>query len=172
MGNMDKHIYLIGFMGVGKTSTSRELVRLLGVEEVEMDARIVAENGMSINDMFALFGEEYFRDRETDMIAKIASEAPAVVSCGGGAVLRPTNVELMKKSGVIVLLTAEPQTVFGRVKDATDRPILNGHMNVDYIAGLMEKRRAIYESVCDVRIATDGKTPRQVASEIVPLCSQ
>lgn len=169
---MDQHIYLIGFMGVGKTSTSRELVRLLGAEEVEMDARIVEENGMSINEMFAQYGEEYFRDRETETIAKIAGEAPAVVSCGGGAVLRPQNVELMKKSGVIVLLTAKPQTVLDRVKDATDRPILNGHMNVEYIAGLMEKRREAYESVCDVRIATDGKTPCQVAREIVPLCSR
>ena len=169
---MDQHIYLIGFMGVGKTSTSRELVRLLGAKEVEMDARIVEENGMSINEMFAQYGEDYFRDRETETIAKIAGESPAVVSCGGGAVLRPQNVELMKKSGVIVLLTAEPQTVLDRVKDATDRPILNGHMNVEYIAGLMEKRREAYESVCDVRIATDGKTPCQVAREIVPLCSQ
>ncbi len=166
---MEKHIYLIGFMGSGKSTVSRKLKKLIQVKEIDMDAEIVRENNMSINDMFARFGEEYFRDRETEILQKIADSAPAVVSCGGGTVLRQENVDIMKKSGAIVLLTATPETTFLRVRNSKDRPILNGHMNVEYIASLMEKRRAVYEAACDIRIATDDKNPEQIAEEILSM---
>lgn len=166
---MEKHIYLIGFMGSGKSTISRKLKKLMQVKELDMDAEIVSENGMSINDMFARFGEDYFRDKETEMLRKIADSAPAVVSCGGGTVLRQENVDIMKKSGVIVLLTASPETIYLRVRNSKDRPILNGHMNVEYIASLMEKRRAVYEAACDIRVATDDKNPDQIAKEILAL---
>lgn len=164
---MKKHIYLIGFMGTGKSTISRKLKALVNAEELDMDAEIVRENHMSINDMFARFGEPYFRDKETEMLQKIASKSPAIVSCGGGTVLRQENVEIMKKSGTIVLLTATPETVYKRVRHSKDRPILNGNMNVDYIASLMEKRRAAYEAACDIRVVTDNKRPENIAEEIL-----
>lgn len=164
---MKKHIYLIGFMGTGKTTVSRRLKKMLHAEELDMDAEIVRENEMTINDMFEKYGESYFRDKETQMLQKIASLKPAVVSCGGGTVLRQENVDIMKKSGTIVLLTADPETIYLRVRNSKDRPILNGHMNVDYIASLMEKRREIYEKACDIRVTTDNKTPEQIAREII-----
>lgn len=74
---------------------------------------------------------------------------------------------MMKESGRIVLLTATPETVYQRVKNSTDRPLLNGHMNVEYIASLMEKRRALYAGACDISVSTDGKTPEQIAMEIL-----
>lgn len=163
---MNRHIYLIGFMGTGKSTVSRRLKKKMNVKELETDAEIVRENGMTINEMFEKYGESYFRDKETQMLEKIADCPPAVVSCGGGTVLRQENVDIMKKSGVIVLLTATPQTVYLRVRNSKDRPILNGHMNVEYIESLMEKRRAVYEAACDVRVATDDKTPDQIAEEI------
>ena len=73
----------------------------------------------------------------------------------------------MKKSGRIVLLKASPETIFERVKNSTDRPILNGHMNVEYIAELMEKRRVLYEEAADITIQTDGKTREQICEEII-----
>ncbi|MCD8149588.1 MAG: shikimate kinase [Clostridiales bacterium] len=164
---MKKHIFLIGFMGVGKSTVSRSLKRLMRAEEIDMDAAIVRKCGMSISEMFEKFGEPYFRDQETEMIRQIAVHNPAVVSCGGGCVLRDENVSLMKESGTIVLLTATPETIYGRVKNSKSRPILNGHMDVDYIAGLMEKRRPAYEGACDFKIATDGKRPDRIAREIL-----
>jgi shikimate kinase len=163
---MNQHIYLIGFMGTGKSTVSRHLKSLTGAKELDMDREIVRENDMSISDMFEQYGEEYFRDKETQMVQKIAAMEPAIVSCGGGAVLRAENVKMMKESGKIVLLTATPQTVYLRVRHSKDRPILNGHMNVEYIEELMEKRRAVYEKACDLRVATDEKTPEQIAREI------
>lgn len=161
------HIYMIGFMGVGKTTVSRKLREITGMKEIDMDAEIVKKNGMSINDMFEKYGEAYFRDRESEMVKEIAEMKPAIVSCGGGCVLRPENVEAMKASGRIVLLTATPETVLSRVRHSSDRPILKGNMNTEFIAGLMEKRRAVYEAACDVAVVTDGKTPQKIAEEIV-----
>lgn len=169
---MKQHIYLIGFMGTGKTTISHKLQEMTGAKEVDMDAWIVEKNDMTINDMFDKFGETYFRDRETDAVREIAGTAPAIVSCGGGAVLRQENTQMMKNGGRIVLLTATPETVYERVKNSTDRPLLNGHMNVEYIASMMEKRRELYAGACDISVATDGKTPSQIAEEILKTTSE
>ena len=166
---MKQHIYLIGFMGTGKTTISHKLQQLTQAEEIDMDVWIVEKNGMSINDMFEKYGETYFRDRETDAVREIAGYAPAIVSCGGGAVLRDKNTQMMKESGRIVLLTATPETVYERVKNSTDRPLLNGNMNVEHIASLMEKRRELYANACDIKVATDGKTPDEIAEEILKI---
>ncbi len=162
MGNL----YLIGFMGAGKSTVARELGRVMGVPVVEMDKRIEAEQGMPITDIFEKYGEEHFRDLETELLKTLAGEGSCVVSCGGGSVLRDENAAIMKGSGRIVLLEASPETIYERVKDSKDRPILNGHMNVEYISGLMEKRRGRYESVADVRVSTDSKRVSQIAREI------
>lgn len=167
---MNQHIFLIGFMGTGKSTVSRKLKDMLQAREIDMDHAIVRENGMSIPGMFEKYGEEYFRDKETEMLRKLSGESPAIISCGGGTVLRPENVEIMKACGQIVLLTATPQTVFARVRHGKERPVLNGHMNVEYIAQLMKKRRSAYESACDVRVSTDNKTPEAIAEEILELC--
>ena len=164
---MKQHIYLIGFMGTGKTTISHKLRELTGAKEIDMDAWIVEKNALSINEMFEKYGETYFRDRETDAVCEIAKSTPAIVSCGGGAVLRQENTQMMKESGRIVLLTATPETVYQRVKNSTDRPLLNGHMNVEYMASLMEKRRALDAGACDISVSTDGKTPEQIAMEIL-----
>ena len=86
--------------------------------------------------------------------------------------MKEENVRLMKESGKIVLLTAEPETIYERVKDSTERPVLNGNMNVGYIEELMEKRRPKYEAAADVTIATDGKTSEEICEEILVICGK
>ncbi len=160
------HIFLIGFMGVGKTTVSDCLHAVTGLEEIDLDEAIERENGMTVAEIFDRFGESYFREKETAMLQKIARQEPSVVSCGGGCVLREENVSILKQSGVTVLLTAEPETIYGRIKDGTDRPLLNGHMDVAYISELMERRRESYEAAADTCIRTDGRTPEEIAGEI------
>ena len=167
MSKIDYNIFLIGFMGAGKSTIARSLVQKRNFPLIEMDERIVKEQGMPISEIFDRYGEEHFRDIESELVKTIGTLEPSVVSCGGGTVLRPENVENMKKSGKIVFLTATPQTIYERVKNSSDRPILNGHMNVPYIAELMEKRRPVYEGAAELTISTDGKSREEIADEII-----
>ena len=164
---IEQNIFLIGFMGAGKSTIAKVLQRELGMELVEMDERIVKEQGMSKNDIFAQKGEDGFRDIESQLVIDIGKNKKSIVSCGGGVVVRPQNVENMKKSGKIVFLTATPETILERVKNGKDRPLLNGHMNVEYISELMEKRRQMYEDAADVKVSTDGKTVGEICTEII-----
>lgn len=167
MSRIDFNIMLIGFMGTGKSTIADKLKEKLQVEQIEMDALIAKEAGMSISEIFETYGEDHFRDLETAMLRKFQEKKPVVVSCGGGVVLREENIEIMKGQGSIVLLTASPQTIYERVKNSTDRPVLNGNMNVEYISSLMEKRRARYEAAADITVATDKKTVEEICQEIL-----
>lgn len=161
------NIFLIGFMGVGKSTIAKILAKELQMELVEMDETIEAESGMSINAIFEQYGEQHFRNLESALVERIAQKGGAVVSCGGGAVLREQNVQRMKESGEIIFLSATPETIYERVKHSTKRPLLNGNMNVEYIASLMERRREVYEGAADTVISTDGKYKSQIVDEIV-----
>lgn len=165
-----KNIMLIGFMGAGKTTVSRELSKLTGRQEVDMDAYIVQKEGRSINDIFAQNGEEYFRNIETKYLKEIQKSSGVIVSCGGGSVLKDENVSIMKENGVIVLLTATPETTLSRVQNSKDRPILNGNMNLDFITELMNKRKDRYLSVADVIVKTDDRSVKAIAEEILVKC--
>lgn len=94
---LKEHIFLIGFMGVGKTSTSRQLSRKLGVREVDTDAMIVEMEKRSIAKIFEESGEPYFRSVETGTLDTLANQKPCIVSCGGGMAMREENVAKMKK---------------------------------------------------------------------------
>ncbi len=164
-----KHIFLIGFMGSGKSTVSEALREKTGAEVIDTDARIVENEGMAINEIFAQKGEAYFRDLETSLLETLAKEAPQIVSCGGGMILREGNVALMKASGVIVLLSATPETILERVKDNDDRPLLRGHMNIPDITELMEARKPRYLAAADKTVTVDGKAPSAIAEEILAL---
>jgi shikimate kinase len=164
---MNRHIFLIGFMGTGKSTVARVLAQLTGAEVCEMDEQIEADHGMSIKEIFSRYGESRFRELETELCRRFAKLPPSVVSCGGGVVTRPENVALLKDSGIVILLKAKPETVYERVKDSDARPILNGQMRVDAINDLMEQRRAAYESACDLAVDTDGKSPEEIARVIL-----
>ena len=116
MNRLKEHIFMIGFMGVGKTSTSRILSKKLGVKENDTDAMIVKQEKKSIAEIFADEGEEYFRKTETGIIDKLAELEPCIISCGGGMAMREVNVKKMKKIGKVVLLTATPETIYSHVK--------------------------------------------------------
>lgn len=163
----DYNIVLIGFMGAGKSTVSDYLSTVFAMNIVEMDQVIEEREGMSITDIFSTYGEEYFREKETELLIELQNKKNVVISCGGGTALRSRNVQEMRRNGRVVLLTASPQTVYERVKDNEDRPVLKGNKNVDYIAELMEKRREKYETAADVVIETDHKTVFQICEELI-----
>ena len=160
------NIFLIGFMGAGKSTISDYLKNALAMDVVEMDQCIVERQGMSISDIFETYGEEYFRELETNLLIEMQSQSNVVVSCGG-VPMRERNVVEMKKNGRVVLLTAKPETILERVKDNHDRPLLENNKTVPFIADLMEKRRAKYEAAADIVIQTDGKSELEICEELI-----
>lgn len=161
------NLFLIGFMGAGKSSVSAGLGRMLGREVVEMDERIAAQEGMSIPEIFAQKGEPYFRACETALLKSFAQGAPRIVSCGGGVPLREENVAAMRESGTVVLLTASPEVILERVKDSDERPLLQGHKDVPYIAALMEQRRPRYEAAADITVDTSRLNIEEVCRQVL-----
>lgn len=166
MGKTD-NIFLIGFMGCGKSTVASKLNQMYGMHVVEMDQEISNRQKMSIPDIFEQYGEEYFRDLESALVKEITTSSEQVVSCGGGVVLRENNVIEMKKNGHIVLLTAKPKNVLKRVEKNDDRPILKGRKTVKDIAELMGARREKYEEAADIVVATDDKSISTICEEIM-----
>ncbi|MCR4672875.1 MAG: shikimate kinase [Lachnospiraceae bacterium] len=169
---INKHIFLIGFMGCGKTSVSRELSAQTGINAFDTDELIAESEQMSISEIFRVKGEPYFREKETGLLASMKGQEPLIVSCGGGIALAPRNRELMHESGVTVLLTAEPETILERLKDDDSRPLLAGRKNVPHISSLIDARRPAYEEAADIIIKTDGISPSEISREITELISQ
>ena len=154
------NIVLTGFMATGKTEISKAISEISKYNLVDTDDMIVEQEGITINEIFDKCGEEYFRKTETGIIDKLAELEPCIVSCGGGMAMREVNVEKMKKIGKVVLLTATPETIYSHVKDSTNRPLLNGNMNIllysdniqlialfhAHIRHLEEKKSPMYEA--------------------------
>ena len=163
----DINIVLIGFMGVGKSTVSEYLGKRYSMKTVEMDQIIEERKKMSIPDIFKTYGEEYFRDLETELLKELQSERNVVISCGGGTALRECNVAEMKKNGRVVLLTASPKLIYSRVKDIDDRPVLYGRKTVEGISELMEERREKYEAAADIVIQTDNKSVSTICKELM-----
>ena len=163
------NLFLIGFMGSGKSTIAAELSRMLHRPVLEMDEEIEKREGMSIPAIFSEHGEAYFRQLETDLLKETSALGGFLVSCGGGAAMREENVREMKKSGIIVLLTALPETILERVADDENRPLLKGRKNTADIEALIEKRRPAYEAAANYQVATDQKTSAQIAGEILEI---
>ena len=161
------NIFLIGFMGTGKSTVAKALKERTGAEIIEMDQLIAQRENQSIPRIFEKKGEAYFRNLETELLMELQSGEKNIVSCGGGVPMREKNVLEMKKSGKVVLLTALPETVLERVKDNHDRPLLQNRKSVEGIRELMEQRREKYEAAADVMVATDGKSAETIAREIL-----
>lgn len=160
-------LFLIGFMGAGKTSVAAALGEALEREVLEMDQYIVRHEGMSIPEIFNRKGEDYFRQCETKLLRSMAEWEPLVVSCGGGVAMRQENVEAMGACGTVILLQARPEVILERVRDDHNRPLLEGHKDVPYISALMEQRRPKYEAAADFTVDTSELSIPQVRDEIL-----
>lgn len=162
----DDNIYLVGFMGCGKSAVARELGLKTGLCVIDTDERIVMREGREISEIFADGGESAFRDIETDVLAEISKKGGNIISCGGGIVIRDENITAMKRSGIVILLTAEPETIYGRICNDDKRPLLNNDMSVKHISDMLENRRNFYEKAADITIKTDSMNVDEIAAEV------
>ena len=163
------NIILEGFMGSGKSTVSEILSDKLDLELIDTDEAIEEAEGRKISDIFAQDGEEAFRDMETGLVEMMVSDhmRETVISLGGGLPVREKNRELLKKVGKVVYLRTAPETVYDRLKGDDTRPLLKSEDPLARIKELQDKRGKIYEEAADIIVDTDGKTPVQVAEEII-----
>ena len=164
-----KNVVLIGFMGTGKTSTGRILANKLGYAFTDLDQKIEAEAKMSIKDMFARYGEAYFRDKEKDMVCRMAAKFNLVISTGGGTVKNPENMTELRKHGTIICLTADVDTILERTGRRGKRPVLDQADQGDRrvaVSRLMEERQELYAHA-DHMVDTSKLSPMQVTEDIL-----
>ena len=163
------NIILEGFMGSGKTTVSELLSEKLDLELIDTDEAISEAEGCTISEIFDVQGEQAFRDMETELIKMLVDEhvRETVISLGGGLPVRAENRELLKKCGKVVYLRTSPEEVYNRIKDDTSRPLLRGDDPLSKIKKMQEDRGGFYEEAADIIIDTDGKTPKEIVSEII-----
>ena len=154
------NIFIIGFMGAGKTTLARSLARRCKCESIDVDFYIERLVGMKIKDMFEEYGEELFRKTETEALSTIASfKNYRFVSCGGGIVEKPENISIMHKNGIIMHLYSDAKMSAARISNKASRPLFN---DIDSASSLFDRRKPLYESAADVTINTSNRQSTKV----------
>lgn len=166
-GGGGRPIVLIGFMATGKSTVGRLLAQRLGRRFLDLDQLIEETAGMKIADIFRRAGEPAFRQAESAALDRALDLPDTVLATGGGAACRDDNLAAMLGRGDVVALSASPAEVLRRTGGASGRPLLDGADDPLGVATrLLEQREAFYARA-HVRIDTVGKTPEQVAEEIL-----
>lgn len=165
---MKKNIVLIGLMGSGKTTLGRHIAAKSGMEFVDTDELIIQKAGKPISKIFEDEGELFFRDLESEAVKEASEKTGAVISTGGGAVLREENIENLKKTGVLFYLKASPEALYERVKDDDSRPLLRGDDPVGILRRILIARSSYYGQA-DFTINTGQLSPEQASDKIIEI---
>ena len=163
-----KNIVITGFMGTGKTETGLKLSQKLNCPFIDIDLMVEKMEKTKIADIFREKGEDYFRRLETAAIKTALQKEGQVISTGGGALLKEENRTLLQKAGAFICLSASPEEIFRRVGSVHGRPLLEGDAPLHKIRTILAERQKIYEQV-PYHVKTDGKSPEEVADEIVDM---
>ena len=150
-----KNIVLIGFMGTGKTTIGKIASERLGLDFVDTDDLIVDQAGEPIPNIFERVGEEGFRVIETDVLRGLAGRDGMIIATGGGIVTRPDNLPLLCDLGFVVWLSAKVETIFERVSQNRDRPLLYTDDPLQTITDMLGEREALYRGAADLTVETD-----------------
>jgi shikimate kinase len=162
------NIVLIGYRGTGKSTVGKMLAARLGREVISTDVEIVKRSKQSIPEIVAQQGWESFRDVESAVCRDLAGRDQLVIDTGGGAVLRPQNVEVLKRNGKLIWLTATVETIAARIGGDTQRPSLTGTKSfVEEIAEVLHDRTPKYQAAADYVIQTDDRSIPQVVEAIL-----
>ncbi|MCP8900738.1 shikimate kinase [Gilvimarinus xylanilyticus] len=163
----NQHVFLVGPMGVGKSTIGRLLAAELNLPFVDTDRLIEARTGADIPWIFDMEGEHGFRDRESAVLQELCEGEVAVIATGGGMVTREKNCKLMRDSGFVCFLSASVDQLVERTSRDRKRPLLQVDDPRQKIIDILTERAPLYRSVANVEVNTDRFNPKAVVQEIV-----
>jgi shikimate kinase len=162
-----ENISLIGFMGSGKSTVGRILADKVGFLYIDLDRIIELEKGISISDIFKEYGEKYFRDLESEVIKKVYKNKNCIFACGGGAVEKKKNMEIIRRNSRVAYLDVSPEVSLRRLEHVKDRPIIEVENREDTIRKLIKRRDALYRKYAHIVIDNNGDDPYKTAEAII-----
>ena len=162
-----KRLFIVGPMGVGKTTVGKLLASELGLRFLDSDREIEKRTGTNISWIFDVEGEKGFRDREQQVLEELANEDNVVIATGGGSVLRERNRENLKTRGLVIYLNADLALLVKRTKDETKRPLLKGKDPKKVLEKILRERRSLYKEVSDIEINVAEKSSKNTVVKIM-----
>jgi len=158
--------FLIGPMGVGKSTIGRTLARELKMDFIDSDYELEQRTGATVSLIFDIEGEEGFRRREAQIVQELAERSNVVMATGGGSIIDEENRKALRKNGTVVYLSATVDTQIARVRNTRNRPMLQDGDPREILEGLNIERDPVYREEADFIFATDDRSPANVAREI------
>jgi shikimate kinase len=168
---MDTNLYLVGFMGTGKSTVGRLVARQMGFQFVDSDHEIERRQGRPVSQIFAEQGEAAFRALERDFITQGHPAKRCVVSCGGGLIVPPGMLELLRSRGVVVCMHAPIETILQRTMHATHRPLLAVENPEQRLRELYAQRESLYRRA-GTMVLTDKRPMREIAAHVLRIYRQ
>jgi shikimate kinase len=162
-----KSIVLIGMMGAGKSSVGRCLQRRIGLACFDTDEIVTKKFGLSVPEIFSSYGEDRFRQMETEVLTELSPSESAIIVTGGGIVLREENIDLIKRLGTVVWLAAAADTLFERASRRGNRPLLQTENPRKALSEMLRVRAPLYTKAADIRVDTTTLTHEEVADAIL-----
>lgn len=161
-----RNLALIGFMGTGKSSVGRLVASMLHFQFVDTDELIEQRAGKSISEMFAEAGEPAFREVERQVVSTLGQHQRTVIATGGGLAANAANLANLKQHALVVCLWASPETIWGRVRTQTHRPLLQNADPLGKVRQLLAEREAFYKQA-DVLVSSEMRAVKEVAQQVV-----
>ncbi|MHA7840371.1 MAG: shikimate kinase AroK [Gammaproteobacteria bacterium] len=162
-----QNLFLVGPIGAGKTTIGRYIARSLHRKFFDTDQEVESRTGVDLNWIFDMEGEEGFRDREAAVIDELTQETGAVLSTGGGSILRESNRHVLAARGLVVYLQVSIEQQVERTLRDTKRPILQKGDKQSVLETILREREPLYEEIADLSFPTDNRTVRSVAETIL-----
>lgn len=163
---MTRHnIYLAGFMGTGKSTVGRELARLMGRKFVDTDQAVEQRMGLTVSEIFAQHGEQFFRQKEKELALELSSQMNRIVATGGGTLLDQDVRRAFAATGLIICLFTQREQLVQRLERTDKRPVLRGDTVARKVDELLARRKEIYDTI-SIRVDTTHLTPTEAARKI------
>lgn len=166
MNAADVNLYLVGFMGTGKSTVGRAVAQRMGFTLLDSDHEIERRQGKTIPEIFALQGEPAFREMERRFVVEGHPSQRTVVSCGGGLVIAPGMLELLQARGVVICLHASIETILARTARQRNRPLLEVENPEERVRTLFAQREPVYRRA-GALILTDSRPLQDIVSHVL-----